>query len=193
MNLYSLLTREDIYYSLKKKFSKDEIIFQEDDRCSYVCIVRKGEVVISTYTLSGNEIIFNRITDGGIFGNNLLFSDTPNYRGHVIAKKDTDILMYSKEAFLRVLQHNKEFLNAYLVESSNFTKSLNGQIKLLSFTSAEERFLYFLKEKKTLKFKSVSALANTLFLSREALSRLISKLVKNGRISRKGNMIELLK
>lgn len=193
MNLYELLNREDIYFSLKKKGNKNEIIFSEDEKCQYVCIVKKGEISISTYSLSGAEIVYNEIEQGGIFGQNLLFSDSPYYRGHVVAKKDYEILLYSKDAFLRVLQNNKEFLSAFLSLEANFAKNLNGQIKLLSLSSAEERFMYFIKNQKSIKFKSVSSLANALFLSREALSRLISKLVKEGKITRRGNMIELLK
>ena len=148
---------------------------------------------IVSYSLSGQEIVYNEIEEGGIFGHNLLLSNHPYFRGHVIAKKDYEILLYSKEAFLRVLQNNKEFLNAYLMLEANFTKKLNGQIKLLSFSSAEDRLLYYLKENKVLKFKSVSALSESLFLTREALSRTISKMVKEGKISRKGNILELLK
>ena len=193
MNLFNLLKREDIYFSLRKKVKKNEIIFQEDEKCFYVCVVKKGEVSISTYSLSGQEIIYNEIEEGGIFGNNLVYSDSPFYRGHVVAKKDTELLLFSKEAFLRVLQNNKEFLSAYLSLEANFAKKLNGQIKLLSLSSAEERFMYFLKNQKSIKFKSISSLAATLFLSREVVSRLISKLVKEKKIKREGNMISLLK
>ena len=193
MNLFKLLTREDIYYALRKNVSKNEIIFQEDEQCKYIGIVKKGEISISTYTASGNEIIYNEITDGGIFGNNLLFSDQPYYRGHVVAKKDTEILLYSKAAFMRILQKNKEFLEAYLSIQANFAKGLNGKIKLLSIPAADERLYYFLANQKRVTFKSISSLAATLFLTREALSRTISKLVKEGKIIRNGNMIELPK
>ncbi len=191
MNLFKLLTREDIYYSLRRKASKGEIIFEEDEECKYIGILKKGEISISSYSLSGNEIIYNEIEDGGIFGNNLVFSDQSFYRGHVVAKKDSEILLYSKAAFMRILQTNREFLEAYLQIEANFAKSLNGQIKLLCITSAEERFLYYLKSKKRISFKSVSSLADTLFLSREALSRTISKLEKEKKIKRNGNIIEL--
>lgn len=191
MNLYKLLTREDIYYSLKKSANKGEIVFAEDDEAKYVGILKKGELSISSYSLSGQEIIYNEIEEGGIFGNNLIFSDQSFYRGHVIAKKDSEILLYSKAAFMRILQTNKEFLEAYLNLEANFAKTLNGQIKLLCIPSAEERFLYYLKQQKRLTFKSISSLAGSLFLTRESLSRTISKLVKEGKIKRKGNMIEL--
>ena len=193
MNLFNLLKREDIYFSLRKKVKKNEIIFEEDEKCQYVCILKKGSVSIVTYSLSGQEIVYNEIDEGGVFGNNLIYSSSPHYRGHVIAKKDSELLLYSKDAFIRVLQNNKEFLTAYLSLEADFTKKLNGQIKLLSFSSAEERFMYFMKNQKSVKFKSVSSLANALFLSREVVSRLISKLSKEGKIERKGNMIVLLK
>ena len=191
MNLFKLLTREDIYFALRKKANKNEILFQEDEECRYIGIVKKGEISISTYSLSGNEIIYNEIYEGGIFGNNLIFSEHSYYRGHVIAKKDCEILLYSKAAFMRILQKNKEFLEAYLSLEAEFTKGLNGKIKLLSIPTAEERLYYFIKNQKRVTFKSIASLANTLYLTREALSRTISKLVKEGKIKRSGNMIEL--
>lgn len=191
MNLFKLLTREDIYFALRKKANKNEILFQEDEECRYIGIVKKGEISISTYSLSGNEIIYNEIYEGGIFGNNLIFSEHSYYRGHVISKKDCEILLYSKAAFMRILQKNKEFLEAYLSLEAEFTKGLNGKIKLLSIPTAEERLYYFIKNQKRVTFKSIASLANTLYLTREALSRTISKLVKEGKIKRSGNMIEL--
>lgn len=192
MNLFKLLRREDIYYALRKKANKNEIIFQEDEECRYVGIVKKGSLSISTYSLSGKEIIYNEVSDGGIFGNNLLFSDSAFYRGHVVAKTEVEILFYSKAAFIRILQTNREFLENYLMLEANFAKGLNGKIKLLSLPTADERLYYFMKNQKRISFKSISSLANALFLTRESLSRTISKLVKEGKIKRSGNMIELL-
>lgn len=191
MNLFKLLKREDIYYALRKRAEKNEILFQEDEECHYIGIVKKGSISISTYSVSGREIIYNEIDEGGIFGNNLLFSNEPFYRGHVVAKKDAEILLYSKAAFMRILQTNREFLEAYLSMEANFTKGLNGKIKLLSISAADERLYYFMRRQKRITFKSISSLANTLFLTREALSRTISSLVKQGKIKRTGNMIEL--
>lgn len=193
MCLFELLTKEEKKTCTEVLAQKNQILFHENDLCQAVGIVLSGQVNIVSYALSGQEIVYNQIKVGGIFGNNLLFSSNPYYKGNVIAATDTSLVLIKKEALLTILQNNKNFLMQYLQINADFSKHLNHQIKLLSFLNAEDRFLYYLQERHRVKFKSVTELAKTLFLTRETLSRLITKLVKEGKIVRQGNIIELLK
>ena len=172
------------------KAKKDNIIFYENDPCNGVFIVKKGEIHIASITFEGNEIVYNALKEGDMFGNNLLFSKDNRYRGNVIAKTDSELIKINKDNLIYILQHNEQFLTEYLVINSEFTKSLNSKIKILSFTSAKERMLYYLFiNNGQIEFKSVSSLSNSLFLSREATSRLISQMVANKEIKRVGNKI----
>ena len=191
MEIFNCLTKEEKKLGNLVKVNKNQIVFHEDDECEYLAIVLSGTINITSYTLSGQEIIYNTIEKNGMFGNNLLFSKNPYYRGHVIAKTDAEIFLINKQNLIKILQNNTCFLQEYLSKQADFSKSLNSQIKLLSFDSAEEKLLYYLKDKQVVEFTSISSLAKTLFLTRETLSRLISKLVKEKRIIRKGNIIEL--
>ena len=191
MEIFNCLTKEEKKLGNLVKVNKNQIVFHEDDECEYLAIVLSGTINITSYTLSGQEIIYNTIKRNGMFGNNLLFSKNPYYRGHVITKTDAEIFLINKQNLIKILQNNTCFLQEYLSKQADFSKSLNSQIKLLSFDSAEEKLLYYLKEKQVVEFTSISSLAKTLFLTRETLSRLISKLVKEKRIIRKGNIIEL--
>ncbi len=191
MEIFECLTKEEQKLGNLVKVKKNQIVFHEEEECEYIAIVLSGEINITSYTLSGQEIIYNVIKKNGMFGNNLLFSSKPYYRGHVIAKVDSQIFLINKQNLIKILQNNACFLQEYLSKQADFSKSLNSQIKLLSFDSAEEKLLYYLKEKQVVEFASITSLAKTLFLTRETLSRLISKLVREKRIVRKGNIIEL--
>lgn len=193
MHLFELLTKEEKKTCTEVLAQKNQILFHENDLCQAVGIVLSGQINIVSYALSGQEIVYNQIKVGGIFGNNLLFSSNPYYKGNVIAATDTSLVLIKKEALLTILQNNQNFLMQYLQINADFSKHLNHQIKLLSFLNAEDRFFYYLQESHRVKFKSVTELAKTLFLTRETLSRLITKLVKEGKIVRQGNIIELLK
>jgi len=169
---------------------KGQILFHEDDLCGNICVVLEGHIVISSFTYNGNEVVYNSITNGGVFGNNLIFSTDPYYRGNVIAKEESIIYIISKKALIFLMQNNEEFLIEYLKIQSEFGKELNLKIKLLSFQSAEERFLYFLYiNKNKITFKNITILASMLFMQRETLSRLISKLEQKKIIIRKKNYI----
>ena len=191
--IIDLLTLEERKYLSLISFKEGEILFYENDVCDSLGIVLEGEVTISSITFSGNELVYNRLTKGMMFGNNLLFSIDNKYRGDVKASKRGSLYLIKKDNLVKILMNNEEFLRSYLSFQADFTRSLNSQIKLLSFTNAKERFLYYLfMHNNNIKFKSVTSLASSLFLSREATSRLISQFEKEGVIKRKKNEIILL-
>jgi len=176
---------------LKKAYKKDKIIFHENDICKYVCILLSGHIVIKSYTTSGQEVIYNRINKGEIFGNNLLFSDNPYYQGDVIAIDDLELLQLNKDEFLDLLKSDEHFIEYYLQYQANRIKSINSTVKLLTITNPSERFMYYLKiNNNYIEYKSITALSNDLYLTRETTSRLISKLVKNKEITKTNKCIK---
>lgn len=191
MKLLDCLTNEEIKLGRRIKFPKGKILFNEDNECLYVGLVIKGTIQIVSYSLSGQEIIYNQIEEGGIFGNNLLFSEEPYYKGNVISKSDGEVLLFNKEILLKILQTNQKFMINYLSIQADFAKRLNGTIKLLSIGSAKERFLYYLKENSPIKYKSITSLAASVFLTRETVSRLVSQLKKEGIILQNRKIISL--
>ena len=190
-NILNLLNEREKSNITYKRISKNEILFNENEKCKYVGIVIQGELIISSYSYNGNEIIYNILEDNDIFGNNLLFSTSPFYKGNIIAKKDTLIALLDEENLLNILSSNKVFLKEYLKIQSDNAKQLNQTIKLLSFINAEERFLYYLfVNNNEISINNITSLSNTLFLRRETTSRLIHKLIKNKIIKIEENKIK---
>ena len=185
MELIETLTEENKKGCKIQKYKKGQIVFHENDECLYVGLVKKGSVQIVSYSLGGKEIVYNEINENGIFGNNLLFSQNPIYKGNVIAKSDCEILLINEENLTNILQNNALFLKKYLSIHAEFSKKLNGTIKLLSFDAAEEN--------EPVKYQSVSSLASTIFLTRETTSRIISRLLKEGKIVQKDKVLYLKK
>ena len=174
-------------------FKIGEILFYENDICESVGIVVDGEIKISSMTFEGNEIIYNTLTKGSIFGNNLLFSSDNKYRGDVRGVTKGTLYLINKNNLIKLLMSNESFLIEYLAIGSTFSKSLNTKIKLLSFTNAKERFLYYLFiHNNKITIKSVTDLAHELYLTREVTSRLISSLIKENVISRNDKVITLV-
>lgn len=192
-NILSLLTKEEQKLLEIKTLKRGEILYREGQLCNQVSIVISGQVKISSMSYSGSELIFNVLENGEMFGNNLLFSDNPTYKGDVICLKDSTIVSIKKENLVTILQCNKEFMLSYLNIQSNFGKKLNSTIKMLSFSSAEDRFLYYLRENKDeINYQSVTELADILHLKRETLSRLLTKLEKKNAIRRSSHKITKL-
>lgn len=193
-NLLETLTTEQLNQVKTVTLKKDEILFHEGDVCEVVGIVIDGEVDIVSYSYGGNEIIFNHLLPKMMFGNNLLFSSDPRYKGSVIAKKPAKIGLINKKSLISILKDNETFLASYLQYQADMSKELNGKIKLLSLDNAEERFTYFLHSHgDKIAFKSITNVASSLSLQRETLSRLISRMIKEEKISKNKNQIVLLK
>lgn len=184
-NILSLLTKQEQSLLEVKSVFKGAYLFREGELCSKVSIVVSGGVKIASMHYSGNEVVFNILEKGEIFGNNLVFSDQPIYKGDVIATQDSTIVSIPKDNLTRILRSNKEFLIAYLNIQSNFGKKLNSTIKMLSMSSAEDRFMFYLHEHSNeIEYDSVTDLADILNITRETLSRLLTKLEKENIIRR---------
>lgn len=192
-NLLDLLTEEEKKSVIYKKLQKDEILFLEDGICNSIGVIIDGHIDIVSYSFSGKEMVYNSLEKNDVFGNNLLFSDSPRYKGNVISKEKSIVGLINKETLLHLLKSNEKFLVEYLKIQSNFGKSLNAQIKLLSLDNALERFQYYLfSNNNEIHYKNVASLAKTLHLERETLSRLLSKLEKEGVIYRDKHLIKYL-
>ena len=170
-NLINLLTKYPQCLE-KRTYKPQETIFLENDTCISVGIVKSGEISIKSYFASGKEVTYNVLEEGQMFGNNLVFSSTPRYRGDVISQK---------------------LLVLHLTQQSDFSKNLNFKIKLLTISGAEDRLTYYLTfNKGKIAYKSITKLANELYLTRESLSRTITKMVKEKKITQIRKTLKLV-
>lgn len=189
-NILQTLTKDEQKLLEVKTLNKGAFLFREGQLCTQIAIVVSGQVKISSINYSGSEVVFNVLENGEIFGNNLIFSDNPIYKGDVVALKDSVVVLIKKENLENILQSNKEFLLTYLNIQSNFGKKLNSTIKMLSFASAEERFKFYLRENNgEFSYHTVTELADILHLKRETLSRVLTKLEKENAIKRSPHKI----
>lgn len=193
MNILSLLNEKQLSKVKYLDIKKGQILFKEDDVCKYIVVVVSGSFSISSFSYSGKEIIYNKINKDEVFGNNLLFSLEPRYRGDVIADIDSRIALIDKKTLLSFFHENEVFLEKYLTLTSEFSKRLNAKIKLLSLDTAEEKLFYYLyMHNGNIKYTSITTLAKELNMERETLSRLISKLEKSKKISKKNHSIRVI-
>lgn len=193
-NIIETLKEEEQKLVKTVNLKKGEILFHEGDICECVAVVLEGEISIVSYSYHGNEMTYNELKPFMLFGNNLLFSSDPRYKGSVLAKKAAKAGLIYKKDVLFLLKNNEEFLNLFLKYQSDIGKSLNAKIKLLSFTNAKERFLYYLYiNNDVIEYETITKLASSVSLQRETLSRLISSLEDERIIKRNRKKIMLIK
>lgn len=183
--LINLLTSEQLDKVKISSFNKDAVLYKENDECHEITIVLEGVIEISSFSFQGLKMIYNTLLPGQVFGNNLIFSSEPYYKGNVVCKTKCKIASIKKDVLVNIISNNQKFLEEYLKIQSDFGKTLNNKIKILTLKSAEERLLYYLQSHgNQIKVNSIAFLAKELYLSREATSRLVSGLHNKGIISK---------
>ena len=194
IELLNVLSKEEHKLVKGYQVAKNNIVFHEGDFCESIGIVISGKIDIVSYSFEGRELLLNSLKAGDIFGNNLLFSSEPIYRGDVVAKEKCVIAFIRKDNLEYLLQNNKEFLNLYLKAQSDKAKALTARIQLLSLVNAEERLFYFANRNNgIIEYKNVTTLAVTIGVQRETLSRLLTSLIKRHLIKKEKGKITVLK
>ena len=194
IQLLNVLTKKEHKLVKGYQVTKNSVIHHEGDICESIGVIVSGKVDVVSYSFQGKELVLNSLKAGEIFGNNLIFSSEPVYKGDVIAKEKCVIAFINKENLVYLLQNNQEFLKLYLQAQSDFGKSLNARIQLLSFTNAEERLQYYAsKNNNVIVFKNVTTLAAQIGIQRETLSRLLTSLVKRHLIKKEKGRITFIK
>ena len=192
--LLNVLSKKEHQMVKGYQIAKGNIIFHEGDACESIGIIISGKVDIVSYSFQGKEMLINSLKAGEIFGNNLLFSSSPIYKGDVIAKEKSVVAFINRENLVNLLQNNQEFLELYLQAQSDKAKLLTARIQLLSFPNAEERLFYYAsKNHNVIEYKNVTTLAATLGVQRETLSRLLTSLIKRHLIKKEKGKITVLK
>ena len=192
--LLNVLSKKEHQMVKGYQIAKGNIIHHEGDVCENIGIIISGKIDIVSYSFGGKELLINSLKTGDIFGNNLLFSSSPVYRGDVIAKEKCVVAFINKENLIYLLQNNREFLDLYLNIQSDWGKSLNARIQLLSFPNAEERLFYYAsKNNGVITFKNVTTLAATIGVQRETLSRLLTNLIERHLIKKEKGKITIIK
>ena len=161
-------------------YNKGAIIFFEGDLCKYVCIIKKGEISITTSNYDSIMEI-NNLKENEMFGDSLILASDNRYLGTVKANKDTTLIFISRDNWIKLLK-DEVILKNYLEIVSNKVFKIQSKVKILSQKSIRDKILFYLLSEskrlnnKKIKIKSKEALALYLNIPRPSLSRELIKL-----------------
>ncbi len=172
---------------IRKEYKKNQILFNESDNVTNIYLIISGEVKIVTNTYLSNEYEINLISNNEFIGTNIIFKENPKYLGTGIVYKKSNILVFTKENFIKALT-NRNFLEFFLEYQSNNALKIQRKVKILSQKSLKEKILFLLHENYkitnsyTFKFTNKKKLSDYLNCERPSLSRMLIQLKKENLI-----------
>lgn len=162
-DIYKMLT--DINYKIAS-FTKDQTIALEGDPLSSVAIVIEGNVEVQKNYPSGKTVTINKIKQGGIFGEVIIFSNMKNYPSTIISTDKSKILFIEKTDIINLCSSNTIFLNKFMGLLSNKILMLNKKLKNLSYGTIREKIASFLLDE----YKNQKNLTINIKFSRQELA-----------------------
>jgi CRP-like cAMP-binding protein len=172
----------------EREYPKNSVILFEDDPGDALYVVRAGQVKVVLIGEDGREVILSVLTDGDFFGEMSLIDDEPR-SAHVIAMKDSQLLVLRREDFQAQLEVQPKIalkLLRVLVQRLRRADEKIGGLVLLDVNGRVARLLLDLAEEgggpKITRRLTHHTIAQMIGSSRETVSRAMRDLVARGLI-----------
>lgn len=180
---------------IPKNLEKKQTLFCEGDRGSAFYLVGGGTIALYKGMEDGREVVIKMVGRGEIFGEVVLF-EQDSYPVTAVALKPSLVFIIPRIQFTCLLA-DERFRNDFLKMLMCKQRYLAERIKYLTMHDVEERFFLFLMEHCGASRKidlpySKKDIAAAIGTTPETYSRLIARLVKEGKIAVKGKSIEIL-
>ena len=183
-------------------FSAGNVIVERDGEDQSVYFIMYGRVHVLNYSSAGRIVTYSSLAEGGMFGEMAAIDGLPR-SAWVCAVNDCMVIKISKEIFLSYLQKNPAFSMAVMRKLSKNLRELDERLVNVLSMRAEQRVcveIISMAKSNTVKSErycvvempTQSNFANLVGLSRETVSRVLSRLRSDGLVKISGNGLDIL-
>ncbi|MBI1722533.1 MAG: Crp/Fnr family transcriptional regulator [Gemmatimonadetes bacterium] len=172
----------------EREYPKNSVILFEDDPGDALYIVSTGQVKVVLIGEDGREVILSVLDDGDFFGEMALIDDEPR-SAHVIAMRDSHLLVLRREDFQTQLEQHPQIalkVLRVLVQRLRRADEKIGGLVLLDVNGRVAQLLLDLAEEvggpKITRRLTHHTIAQMIGSSRETVSRAMRELVERGYI-----------
>lgn len=127
-----------------KECKRGSIIYFQNERCSTLDIILKGNIIVQKIDSNGNILTISSFGPGDVIGGNLIFAHNNTYPMTIAAKSSSTILHIRKDLILELCQMNKDFLVMFLQSISDKTLILTDKIKSITMKTIRQCIIDFL-------------------------------------------------
>ncbi|MCP5500203.1 MAG: Crp/Fnr family transcriptional regulator [Leptospiraceae bacterium] len=170
-----------------KKYTKSQIVFQQDEVFTGFYIVKCGKFKVYKLKDNGKEIIINIMSSGNIIAAPLLFCPENVYPAYLEALEPGQLYYISEEAYISFSKNYPNFRDQLLSILSKYIINLKDRVSSLSLDTIEERIISYLRDlgaelnfvPLSISKKQLALLLNT---TPETLSRTFRKMEEEERL-----------
>ena len=203
IDIFSTLSHEELLKIVNmtehKSFKENDVLCREGEKSDKLFLIREGRVKICKITKEGKEQIVYVLSKGDFFGENNLFTsdNISNFSAYAIT--DAKVCILKKENLEGILLKNPEISLKIIQEMANRINSAENLAQTLATRDVEVRLAtvliefmnkYGQKNEEGIYIKlplNREQMANYCGITRETVSRRLSKFDKMGIIKLKGN------
>ena len=182
-----------------RKFDSGEHVVHLHDESSDLFFVLEGSVRVLLYSPSGRDVSFRDLRDGEVFGELAAIDGGPR-SASVVANEGSRLAVMSRDAFMELALNHPSVAQALLQHLVGLIRRYSQRVYELSAMGVEERVRMQLlrlawetsdgAESAVLDpAPSLADLASLVSTTREAVSREISRLSRQGLVERKGRSL----
>ncbi|MFR5265222.1 Crp/Fnr family transcriptional regulator [Clostridium sp.] len=201
--IFSTLSREELLKIVNmtehKDFKENDVLCLEGEKSNRLFLIREGRVKICKITKEGKEQIVYVLSKGDFFGENNLFTNNNISNFSAYAITDAKLCILKKESLEKILLENPTISLKIIQEMAGRINSAENLAQTLATRDVEARlatvlieFMHKYGQKKedgiyiNLPLNR-EQIANYCGITRETVSRRLSKFDKLGIIELKGN------
>ncbi len=180
---------------IPKNLDKKETLFHEGDKGHAFYLVGGGAIGLYKGMEDGRDVVIKMVGRGEIFAEVVLFEKN-SYPVTAVALQPSLVFILPRVQFISLLA-DEQFRNDFMKMLMSKQRYLADRIKYLTMHDVEERFFLFLKEhysaaravKLSYSKKDIAAAIGT---TPETYSRLVARLVGEGKIVVEGKTVKLM-
>ncbi len=181
-----------------KRYSEGRPVIMQGMPCKALYVLLSGKCSGEMSDAGGKVIKIEDFDAPYALASALLFSDDNTIPVTIWTRSEAEILVIRKPDLIRFCTRNELFLHNLLKDLANKFVFISGKLVYLQFKSLEEKVIYYLsKQPKDSRGwvhpgHSINELSGLFGVERPSLSRVLGKMVKDGRLVRKGKVMRLL-
>ena len=179
---------DDLVFTTKE-YPKNTLIFRQGDVCDALYLLVSGEVRAEMITEKGDLLHIENIAAPRPLAPAFLFANNNRFPVDVTSLCEVEILSIPKNEVLRLMTLHPNFMQQFLAHNASRTEFLANRLQLLSIRTIKGKIAHYLLDKPIQSDGTVtithnqSELADLFAVTRPALARSLSEMIKVGILS----------